>query len=168
MGKIIDKIYSANNTNELFEGNIFDVEENKLLNILKEDIYGRRFARYILYKLDYLYSEKDEKMIVPKTISVEHILPQNPKNDSQWRKDFTDIQIEENKHKIGNLVLISRRKNSSQENLDYNKKKEKYFQKNIGLFRNSLRILTLNETWTPKELEENQRNVIEALRKHYC
>jgi len=168
MGKIIDRIGSVSSTDELFESNVFDVEEHKLLNILEEDIYGRRFARYILYKLDYLYSGEDEKMSVPKTISVEHILPQNPKEGSQWKKDFTDIQIEENKHKIGNLVLISRRKNSSQGNLDYDKKKEKYFQKNIDLFRNSLRILTLNDTWTPKELEENQRSVIEELKKHYC
>lgn len=168
MGKIINKIDSVKSVDELFESDIFEVEESKLLNILNEDIYSRRFARYVLYKLDYLYSGKDEKMSVPKTISVEHVLPQNPKDNSQWKKDFTDIEIEENKHKIGNLVLISRRKNSSQGNLDYDKKKEKYFQKNIDLFRNSIRILTLNDSWTLETLQENQTSVIKTLRTHYC
>ncbi|MDD2639901.1 MAG: HNH endonuclease family protein [Arcobacteraceae bacterium] len=168
MAKIISQIDAVETIDDLFASDVFDVDENNLINILGEDIYGRRFARYVLYKLDYLYSSKDDKMNIPKTISVEHILPQNPKDGSQWKKDFTDIQIEDNKHKIGNLVLISRSKNSSQGNLDYDKKKEKYFQKNIDLFRNSLRILTLNDTWTLEKLQENQKNVIEKLRTYYC
>ncbi|MFY4840916.1 DUF262 domain-containing protein [Aliarcobacter butzleri] len=168
MAKIISQIDLVQSVDDLFASDVFEVNENKLINILRDDIYGRRFARYVLYKLDYLYSSKDDKMNIPKTISVEHILPQNPKDGSQWKKDFTDIQIDDNKHKIGNLVLISRSKNSSQGNLDYDKKKEKYFQKNIDLFRNSLRILTLNDTWTPEKLQENQKNVIEKLRTYYC
>jgi uncharacterized protein with ParB-like and HNH nuclease domain len=167
MTKIISKIDSIQNINDLFTSDVFDINENDLINILKEDIYGRRFTRYVLYKLDYLYSSKDEKMNIPKTISVEHILPQNPKNESQWKKDFTDIQIENNKHKIGNLVLISRSKNSSQGNLDYDKKKEKYFQKNIDLFRNSIRVLTQNDTWTLEKLQKNQENVIKELCTYY-
>ena len=50
--------------------------------------------------------------------------------------------------RIGNLVLISRRKNSSQGNKEYADKKNKYFKSNIELFSNSVRIYNQFATWT--------------------
>lgn len=41
----------------------------------------------------------------------------------------TDAERAEWTDKDGNLVLISRRKNTSQGNLDFEKKKTKYFRK---------------------------------------
>ena len=119
-----------------------------------------------LYKLDYLYGNTD-KINVPNIISVEHILPQNPKDDSEWKQNFSDEEREEWTNKIGNLVLISRRKNSSQGRRDFNDKKKKYFEKNIELFRNSLRVMNHNQ-WTLQEIKENQNEVIEKIKQHYC
>ena len=59
-----------------------------------------------------------------KTISVEHVLPQNPSENSQWRKDFTDEERDLWTHRVANLVLISKRKNSKLSNLDYEEKKK--------------------------------------------
>ncbi len=165
MNDIIKKIDNYNKLDDLFSSDIFDMLCNDLINVLNDNIYGRRFARYILYKLDYLYGETD-KINVPSIISVEHILPQNPKDDSRWKNDFTDEEREEWTNKIGNLVLISRRKNSSQGRKDFSDKKEKYFKNNIELFRNSLRVFQFS-TWTPKELEKNQDEVLGKIKKHY-
>ncbi len=54
----------------------------KLFTELNGKIYGRMFARYILLKLDYIYQDHSHKMN-HETISVEHILPQNPEADSR-------------------------------------------------------------------------------------
>lgn len=99
-------------------------------------------------------------------MSVEHLLPQNPKADSQWRKDFSDQQREEWTHRLGNLVLISTKKNTSQGNLDYAEKKDRYFQKRISTCPNSLRTLQ-NTQWTPVELEKNHFEVLAKLHHHY-
>ncbi len=137
------------------------------MNVVSDKIYGRRFARYVLYKLDYLYGNSD-KINVPSVITVEHILPQTPKDDSQWKIDFIDVEREEWTHKIGNLVLISRRKNSSQGRKDYEDKKTKYFKNNIELFRNSLRVFNTYAKWTPSEIRANQQEVLEKIKQHYC
>lgn len=101
------------------------------------------------------------------TISVEHILPQNPADGSQWVKDFSETQREEWTHRLGNLVLITRRKNTSQGRLDYVDKKRKYFEKNIDTCPNSLRVLQKNDVWTPKELEANHQVVLKKLADYF-
>ena len=167
INNILKEIEKLKNVSELFNSDVFKIDTKNLINILNGDIYGRRYARYILYKLDFLYSSKDEKFSNPKTISAEHILPQNPKDNSQWKKDFSDQERIDLTDKIGNLVLISRRKNSSQGGSDFKLKKKKYFENNIELFRNSVRVLTNNSKWSPKELNANHVNVITKIENHY-
>ncbi len=169
MNNMLKKIESIDkdNIDELLNDEVFNIKSDELIKILSEDIYGRRFARYILYKLDYLYSGTD-KINVPKIISVEHILPQNPAENSIWIKDFTKEQRDKWTNKLGNLVLISRRKNSSQGRLDYKEKKKKYFEKNIELFRNSTKILSLNDQWKIEDIEKNNIKVLAEFKRHYA
>lgn len=167
INNILREIENSKNVSELFNSDVFEIDATSLIEILNGDIYGRRYARYILYKLDFLYSGKDEKFSIPKTISVEHILPQNPKDDSQWINDFSEEERISLTNKIGNLVLISRRKNSSQGRMDFELKKKNYFKNNIELFRNSVRVLTQNSKWSPKELNVNQVDVIAKIENHY-
>ena len=101
------------------------------------------------------------------TLSIEHVLPQQPKKDSQWCKDFTTEQLEKWTDRLGNLVIITRRKNSSQGRLDYAEKKAKYFSKNITSCANSLRVLQGNDTWTLNELEANHKEVTEKIFSNY-
>ena len=100
-------------------------------------------------------------------LSVEHILPQTPENRSQWIKDFTEDERVELTDTLGNLVLITRRKNTSQGRLDYSEKKKRYFEKNIDTCPNSLRILQEYNIWTPAELSENHRYTVNQLMEHY-
>ncbi len=167
INNILKEIEKLKNPSELLNSDVFEIDVANLIKILNGDIYGRRYARYILYKLDFLYSSGDEIFSNPKTISAEHILPQNPKDDSQWKKDFSDKERIDLTDKIGNLVLISRRKNSSQGRSDFELKKKKYFENNIELFRNSVRILTQNSKWSPKELNANHIDVIAMIENHY-
>lgn len=122
MNNIIKEIDKISDVALLLNNKIFEINRTDLMNILKDNIYGRRFTRYILFKLDYLYGDTD-KINVPNMITVEHILPQTPKDDSQWKIDFSDQEREQWTNKIGNLVLISRKKNSSQGRMDFSDKK---------------------------------------------
>lgn len=155
--------------NLLFNSEVFKFDTTEFLTQLEENtIYGRRFARYILRKVDYLLQGPlhQEKRVSFNQMSVEHILPQTPKENSQWVKDFTLEQREEWTHRLGNLVMISRRKNSGQGRLDFADKKAKYFKDSIESFPNSIRIMQ-KPHWTITELKENHTQLIAKLKSHY-
>jgi len=166
MNDIIKVIDISDSENAIFASGCFDIDVTSFLRILNEPVYGRRFARYLLLKLDYYYQNHDQKMHF-ETLSVEHILPQNPAENSQWIKHFTPEQMDEWTHKLGNLVLITRRKNSSQGRLDFTEKVQKYFEKNIDTCPNSLRVLKKYQRWAPAELEENHLTVLNKIRDQY-
>ena len=120
-----------------------------------------------MLKLDLLYHGNSTQFQIPPTVSIEHILPQNPPPNSQWRKDFSDAERENWTDKLGNLILISRRKNSSLSNRDFAEKKKRYFANNIELFSNSVRVLNSYDSWTLAELKQNHADVIKKLLEVY-
>jgi len=161
--KVIDK---ANSRLDVLSSDCFGFDNNSFMNILNGPVYGKRFAKYIMLKLDYLFHNHDHKMQF-ETLSVEHILPQHPDAGSQWLLDFTDAQRNEWIHKLGNLVLITRRKNAAQGNRDYSEKVKSYFGKNIDTCPNSIRVLNTYSKWSPVELQENHAVVVNKIRAHY-
>jgi uncharacterized protein with ParB-like and HNH nuclease domain len=168
MNKLIQAIDDVSAPDDLFSTDTLKLDNEQLIEILNGNIYGRRAARYILLKIDLMYHGNTTKMDMPTVISIEHILPQNPKDESQWKKDFTEQQRIEWTNRLGNLVLISRRKNSSQGNKDYNEKKIEYFKKNVELFSNSIRIYDQYQNWTFNDLQKNHHDVIEKIKEGFC
>ena len=130
MNRVIGLVEKANDIETVIEDECFKIDVKAFTRVLETAVYGKRFTRYLLLKLDFYYHDHSHLMSF-ETLSIEHVLPQNPEDDSQWKKDFTENQREEWTDRLGNLVLITRRKNSSQGRLDYGEKKKKYFEKYI-------------------------------------
>ena len=149
----------------VFTNSCFTVDTNDFMRSVETAVYGRRFTRYLLIKLDFFYHDHAHRMTF-ESLSVEHVLPQNPANGSQWSKDFTEEQRKEYTNKLGNLVLITTHKNTSQGRSDYAEKKERYFKSRINTCPNSLRVLR-NERWTPVELGANHNEVVMKIRQNY-
>lgn len=164
---ILREIEKSKTPDEVLSSPAMQINLSELKRVLEGDIYGKRYARYIMLKLDLLYHGNTTSFNPPTTISVEHILPQTPDPNSQWRKDFSEQEMEEWTDKLGNLTLLSRRKNASQGNLDYKVKMEKYFKGNVELFSNSIRIYNSYAQWTPVEVKKNQQKSIAMLEKEY-
>ena len=79
VNSILKAIDSSTDFNKLIDNeDHFQIQFENLESCFNGDIYGRRFARYLLYKLDYLFHGNTSKLTIPDTISVEHILPQTP------------------------------------------------------------------------------------------
>jgi hypothetical protein len=167
MTDILKEIEKSASVDELLNSTVFDINVADFERAIRGDVYGKRFAKYLLIKLDMLYLGDTTPLNPSDIASIEHILPQNPYKDSQWEVDFTEADREEWTDKLGNLVLISRRKNTAQGNLDFDKKKEKYFTKNVEVFPNSIRIYQQYSTWTLADLKHNNEEVIEKLLKEY-
>ena len=166
MNQLIRVIESASNTNKVLVDDSLQFDEDLLHKTIDSTVYGRRFTRYLLLKLDYIYQDDSQKMSIEK-LSVEHILPQNPSEESLWMKDFTNEDRKEWTDRLGNLVLISTRKNTSQGRLDYAEKKSRYFQKRINTCPNSLRVLNNYKTWGLDDPKGNHQEILKRLAHHY-
>lgn len=99
-----------------------------------------------------------------KVLSVEHVLPQNPAPKSVWETWYPDEeQRNQQVHRIGNLVLLSRAKNSQASNFDFDRKKQEYFAKN-GVSPFAITTQVLQETeWTMTVLQKRQLSMLDKL-----
>ena len=93
---------------------------------------------------------------------MEHVLPQNPAADSEWVKTFTEDERAEWVHRLGNLVLLSGKKNSAASNYDFDVKKEKYFKGKVANFALTIEVLN-SSTWKVDVLEARQARLLQTL-----
>ena len=150
----------------LLASTVFDFDGKQLATLLDGAIYGRRFAKYVLLRLEYLLASHAAPLNLPDEISVEHILPQTPGKTSQWIKDFTEEQREAWLHRLGNLMLLSRRKNTSLGNLDFADKRVRYFEDRVESLPNSQRLLATT-TFALTDLEFRHKDLLERLAGSY-
>lgn len=104
-----------------------------------------------------------------KTISVEHVLPQNPNPDSEWIRWFPNLE-DRNRwtNSVANLVLLSRKKNTQARNYEFNKKKDTYFSSKNGVTTYALTVEVLTESvWTPEVLNRRQKELCATLIKEW-
>lgn len=141
-----------------------EVEKLNTIKSLDNDIYYlKSVPLFVLQRLDSALSDGSASYD-HNTITIEHVLPQNPKTTSKWVLDFADeSERRALTHKIGNLVLLNRRKNSSAGNFDFDDKKEKYFKKD-GISPFPLTTAVIGETdWTPKVVKDRQKQLLAKL-----
>ena len=81
---------------------------------------------YVLLRLDSALSSGGRRYDHP-TISIEHVLPQDPDPFGGWTTSIGYLDQERWVHKLANLVLLTRRKNSQASNYDFGTKKSLYF-----------------------------------------
>ncbi|HEX5159606.1 MAG TPA: DUF262 domain-containing HNH endonuclease family protein [Ktedonobacterales bacterium] len=142
-------------------------ERRYMLNALSGDVYKQygRTRQYVLLRLDSLLSTGEAVYNYP-VISVEHVLPQNPVAGSEWVGWFPTAELrEEWVHKLGNLVLLSKRKNAQAGNMTFNKKKTTYFTRD-GVSPFALTTQVLRErVWTPQVVERRQKELVQKLKE---
>jgi hypothetical protein len=153
-------------SSDVLTSKVFEFDREQLLELLDGAIYGRRFAKYVLLRLEYLLASHAAPLNLPDEISVEHILPQNPDKASQWVRDFTEEQREQWLHRLGNLILLSRRKNTSMGNLDFAAKRDRYFADRVENLPNSVRVLKLTD-FKPTDLDARHKELLAKLAGSY-
>ena len=145
-------------------------EQNEIVKGLNGQIYLQIAVvrRTLLERLDSLLADTGATY-VRTTITVEHVLPRNPRAGSEWMTWFpSQDQRDACTHRLASLVLLSRRKNASASNWDFGRKKTEYFQRG-GVAPFALTAQVLNESdWTPVVvLERRQRELVDSLRKEW-
>lgn len=144
-------------------------DRKAVIQQLNGDVYitlKNSVKRYILLRLDSLLTS-GQPFYNFSIITVEHVLPQKIKEGSEW-DDLFD-QPEEYVHKLGNLVLLTRRKNAKAQNFDFAKKKDSYFQPSSGVTTFPITSQVLQqETWTPVVIEKRQKELIRLLTNEWA
>ena len=131
------------------------------------ETHSPRALAIILLRLDHLMSDGSASY-QHGTVSVEHVMPQQPAPNSQWLAWVPDVQIHQNwVHRLGNLALLSRRKNSAASNYDFEKKKKVYFTKGgVCSFALTTQVLQYG-TWTVDVMEQRQDRILSTFEAHW-
>ncbi|BAL88367.1 hypothetical protein AMIS_31470 [Actinoplanes missouriensis 431] len=144
-----------------------EAEKEEVAQKLNGDLYlQEKVRRYVLLRLDELLAQAPGVTYEHARITVEHVLPQNPAPASMWKVKFTDEQREYWTHRIANLVLLNRTKNSQARNFDFTKKKSAYFagKNGVATFALTSQVL-LQPQWTPEVLRARQSALLNVLKE---
>jgi len=145
-----------------------EIEIKKTLEALNGDIYplSTRARNYLLLRLNYWLSD-GLQWVDYKVLTVEHVLPQKPSENSDWIKKYNwSTEAREYwLHKLGNLALLSKRKNSEAQNYDFQKKKEKYFKTKSGVaaFAITTPIIDIQD-WTEDVVKKRQQEFVKKIK----
>lgn len=143
-------------------------ERDATISALSGDFYlmSSRPRQYVLLRLDSSLAGT-EAIYNRRTITVEHVLPRNPGEDSEWMRKFPTLEERAmHVHRLGNLVLLSGMKNANASNYDFARKKQVYFAARNGVSPFALTTQVLQEEeWAPAVIERRQQALIDHLRQ---
>lgn len=130
---------------------------------LQNDIYGKPWLRPLLAVLEYQQTDDSKISFIEldNKLHADHILPIKWNEQLDWKKIWNEQQATKHLNKIGNLTLLSGKKNIAQQN-DPPLKKAKMYKKGHGgttAFEISKEIIgTLEKgSWTEKDVEKRQQ-----------
>ena len=144
-----------------------DEEKEKTVEALKGDIYlmNKRLRTYVLLRLDSWVADRGATYD-HKRLTVEHVLPQTVTEGGEWEKTWPDEEKRKSwVHKLGNLLLLTRNKNSSASNWDFDIKKTKYFQTKGGVSSFAITTTVIEkDEWTEAVVSARQDEMIGKLK----
>jgi hypothetical protein len=149
--KILGLIEAKKKPGEIVAEMTFDADAIRTAT-QRPDVYTPGFSKYMLLRLELAASEH----AVPKEFtarSVEHVLPQKPHQTGYWATHHDLARIDEYVNKIGNLVLLSKGKNSSAGNYDFPEKKRRYLKSRVSDYPRSIQVLEYDD-WLRETIED--------------
>lgn len=131
------------------------------------ETHSSRALALLLLRLDRLLSDASASY-QHEVVSVEHVMPQQPAPGSQWSTWVADKALHQHwVHRLGNLALLSRKKNSSASNREFAWKKNSYFA-NGGTCAFALTTQVLqHQDWTVEVMQERQESMLKTLEAHW-
>lgn len=149
--KLLGLIESAKKADDAVTGVAFNTDPIAEAT-QRGDIYSAGFGRYFLLRLELVTAEHDVvREFTAK--SVEHVLPQNPDANGYWADHHDLRRMKEYVNTIGNLVLLSKSKNSAANNFEFAKKKEKYLKNRVSDYPRSIQVLEYND-WDRRAIQQ--------------
>ena len=173
--------------NEIIYEGWFDLKkfQSYIDELFKKDqgYYSWNGIRYFLYEYELYLQAKakgNEKVSWldfnkrKKEDTIEHIYPQTPK-EQYWLDLFDDLKTSKDKncylHSLGNLVLLSRSKNSElqNKNFDFKKKHQHNNGHEVGFFNGSYSEISVAsyEKWSPIEIMDRGNKMLDFMQERW-
>ncbi|WP_104748556.1 DUF262 domain-containing protein [Helicobacter cetorum] len=110
--------------------NITSSQQLHFLEVLKleNNFYKKPYAKALLLLIEY-ESLDNPKIYSLNECHIEHVLPQNPKENSQWCSDINELDRENYTNSLGNCTLLAGRKNVQASNKEFPEKCQTYTKK---------------------------------------
>ena len=146
--------------NKMYKGESL---KKSFMNRLIKSSTDKKVIRYILREI-YNYDNQDEVKVFDNAqhVNLEHILPQSPKENSEW---FSIFKVEEEREmyteSIGNLTVLLGTKNSSGGNQDFEYKKNVYKDSAI---KHNQQLATV-DNWNEKAIKNRAEKLYETFIK---
>ena len=121
--KLVDNSSNADGIIAEVGGNIERIKSA----VRVQNMYGAGYAKYILLRLELSSAEFDTFHLYTAR-SVEHVHPQTPSSGGVWDSQATPQERSAFVNLCGNLVLLSRGKNSQASNREFPEKKSTYLE----------------------------------------
>ena len=140
-------------------------DNDDLRNCLESDLYGRPYAKAILFRIENNAFNLDGT--VEKTfrgvISIEHVMPQTLGDD--WKDQaISEEDHKQWRHKLGNLTLLSGAKNSAASNKAFQvKKTDVYAKRQSKSAFDMVSEVCKNDTWNIPQIKERQKKYVDWL-----
>lgn len=157
------------------EDSRYNTTKNFKDNITSQDVYSAKWCKPLLILLEYLCTDDSKLQFIEikPSLQVEHILPQNPDKNSDWKNIFSDEEHEELVDCIGNLTLLSgvaNGKNQEAGNKSFCEKKNIYLNgkgKNMTAFCITQEIAndkySPNEVWDKDAMTKRKDELVEKI-----
>lgn len=158
--KILNLIDASKNPAAVIENIGGDIDKIKN-DIINSDLYGKGYAKYALLRLELSVSEFEQPKLLTAR-SIEHVFPQNPEAEGAWDKLATADQRKAFVHKAGNLVLLSKGRNSSASNREFAEKKATYLKDRVSDYPRSIQVLGY-EAWSPEVIDDRTKAAAESI-----
>lgn len=131
------------------------------------ETHSPRALALLLLRLDQLLSDGSVSH-QHDVVSVEHVMPQQPAPNSEWATWVPDTAAHQAwVHRLGNLALLSRKKNSSASNRDFAWKKAAYFSRGGACtFALTTQVLQ-HDDWTTDVMRQRQEALLDKLESHW-
>lgn len=141
-------------------------ERDRIIDALKGDLFFEsQFKLYVLLRLNDASLEEGVKFDY-KSVTVEHVLPQTLPKGGNWAMWFSESEHIKYRHKLGNLILLTGRKNKG--NDEFEIKRQKYLNEKkggIASFPLSVKAIQDNKTmWNKDVIDSRQEDMIEKLK----
>ncbi|XVV14929.1 DUF262 domain-containing protein [Actinoplanes sp. CA-131856] len=161
--KILKDIQRATSAQEVIDGIGVDLSHIEAA-CRSEHFYGAGHAKYLLVRAEIVTSELDHPHHFH-VRSIEHVLPQNPKPGSAWAASFPSEEHAKLVDTAGNLVLLSKSKNSSAGRKEFEDKKATYLADRVSDFPRSVQVLKY-AAWTPDLIRQRTEEFAEIVLKN--
>jgi len=164
----IEKLNSNDFDNAVKKIELEPIEKSELNSLIQSDITDNGWAKLLLAGYVWAKDMNNDDDVVDldlkyREATLEHIIPQNPENNTNWKSDFSLNFRKKYTYKLGNMTLLTQKMNSKAKNYDFSKKKNIYKNMKLSITTELGNLTDIDEQF----IANRHKQITDYLIQHY-